>query len=126
MAMDRRSVLGMLAVSSVFLSSFMRKALGQSGPDVPLSLPGASGEEAQSLGLPSDWRFVAPSQWKTVDATLAARLNPALRDNSPIELGGIRVMRSSGKIETGQLDPVGNSVELPRPSPPSSRRRTRL
>ncbi len=113
MAMDRRSVLGMLAVSSVFLSSFMRKALGQPGPDVPLSLPGASSEEAQSLGLPSDWRFVAPSQWKTVDATLAARLNPALRDNSPIELGGIRVMRSSGKIETGQLDPVGDSVELP-------------
>lgn len=103
----------MLAVSSVFLSSFMRKALGQSAPDAPLSLPGASSEEAQSLGLPSDWRFVAPSQWKTVDATLAARLNPALRDNSPIELGGIRVMRSSGKIETGQLDPVGDSVELP-------------
>ncbi len=113
MAIDRRSVLGMLAVSSVFLSSFMRKALGQSAPDAPLSLPGASSEEAQSLGLPSDWRFVAPSQWKTVDATLAARLNPALRDNSPIELGGIRVMRSSGKIETGQLDPVGDSVELP-------------
>jgi len=112
-AIDRRSVLGMLAVSSVFLSSFMRKALGQSAPDAPLSLPGASSEEAQSLGLPSDWRFVAPSQWKTVDATLAARLNPALRDNSPIELGGIRVMRSSGKIETGQLDPVGDSVELP-------------
>ena len=111
--MDRRSVLGMLAVSGVLLSSSMRKALGQSGADAPLALPGASGEEAQSLGLPSDWRFVAPSQWKTVDATLAARLNPALRDTSPIELGGIRVMRSSGKIETGQLDPVGNSVELP-------------
>ncbi len=103
----------MLAVSGVLLSSFMRKALGQSGAGVPLSLPGASGEEAQSLGLPSDWRFVAPTQWKTVDATLAARLNPALRDTSPIELGGIRVMRSSGKIETGQLDPVGDSVELP-------------
>jgi hypothetical protein len=111
--MDRRSVLGMLAVSGVLLSSFMRKALGQSEPDAPLSLPGASGEQAQSLGLPSDWRFVAPTQWNTVDATLTARLNPALRDNSPIELGGIRVMRSSGKIETGQLDPVGQSVEIP-------------
>ena len=111
--MDRRSVLGMLAVSGVLLSSFMRKALGQSDADAPVSLPGASGEAAQSLGLPSDWRFVAPTQWGTVDATLAARLNPALRDNSPIELGGIRVMRSSGRIETGQLDPVGDSVELP-------------
>ena len=82
-------------------------------PDAPLSLPGAAGEQAQSLGLPSDWRFVAPTEWNTVDATIAARLNPALRDNSPIELGGIRVMRSSGKIETGQLDPVGQSVEIP-------------
>ena len=113
MSVDRRSVLGMLAVSGVLLSSFMRKALGQSEPDAPLSLPGASGEQAQSLGLPSDWRFVAPAEWNTVDATLTARLNPALRDNSPIELGGIKVMRSSGKIETGQLDPVGQSVEIP-------------
>jgi hypothetical protein len=103
----------MLAVSGVLLSSFMRKALGQTEADAPVSLPGASGEAAQSLGLPSDWRFVAPSQWSKVDATLAARLNPALRDTSPIELGGITVMRSSGKIEAGQLDPVGQSVEIP-------------
>ena len=103
----------MLAVSGVLLSSFVRKALGQTEPDAPVSLPGAAEEAAQRLGLPSDWRFVAPAQWNTVDATLAARLNPALRDNSPIELGGIRVMRSSGKIEAGQLDPVGNSVEIP-------------
>ncbi len=109
--MDRRSALKMLALSGVLLSSLMRKALGQDA-DAP-SLPGASGEEAQSLGLPSDWRFVAPSQWGNVDATLAARLNPALRDSSPIELGGIQVMRSSGKIETGTLDPVGVSIELP-------------
>ena len=38
---------------------------------------------------------------------LPPRLNPALRDTSPIDLGGIRVMRTSGKIETGKLDPVG-------------------
>lgn len=125
MSVDRRSVLGMLAVSGVLLSSFMRKALGQSEPDTPLSLPGASGEQAQSLGLPSDWRFVAPAEWNTVDATLTARLNPALRDNSPIELGGIKVMRSSGKIETGQLDPVGQSVEFLRRLPASSSRPTR-
>ena len=113
MAVDRRSVLGMLAVSGVLLSSFMRKALGQPASDALVALPGASGEHAQSLGLPSDWRFVAPARWGTVDDTLAARLNPALRDNSPIELGGIRVMRSSGKIELGQLDPVGQSVDVP-------------
>jgi len=113
--MDRRSVLRMLALSSVLLSSFARKAIGQAEPDQPLALPGASAEEAQSLGLPSDWRFVAPSQWGSVEESLAARLNPALRDSSPIDLGGIKVMRSSGKIETGKLDPVGTSVELPPP-----------
>jgi hypothetical protein len=103
----------MLAVSGVLVSSYMRKALGQADADAPVSLPGAAGEEAQSLGLPSDWRFVAPARWGTVDETIAARLNPALRDTSPIELGGIRVMRASGKIELGQLDPVGQAVELP-------------
>ena len=36
-----------------------------------------------------------------------------MRDASPIDLGGIEVARSSGKIETGKLDPVGVSVELP-------------
>jgi hypothetical protein len=111
--MDRRGVLRMLAVSGVLLSSLARKALGQIAPDEPVSLPGATAEEAQSLGLPSDWRFVTPSQWGKVDASLTAKLNPALRDTSPIDLGGIRVTRASGKIETGKLDPVGASVELP-------------
>ncbi len=111
--MDRRSVLRMLAVSGVLLSSLTRKALGQADVAGDASLPGASAEEAQSLGLPSDWRFIVPSQWETVDRSLQARLNSTLRDASPIDLGGIEVARSSGKIETGKLDPVGVSVELP-------------
>ena len=111
--MDRRSVLRMLAVSGVLLSSLTRKALGQADAAGDASLPGASAEEAQSLGLPSDWRFIVPSQWETVDRSLQARLNSTLRDASPIDLGGIEVARSSGKIETGKLDPVGISVELP-------------
>jgi hypothetical protein len=110
--MDRRSVLRMLAVSGVLLSSLTRKALGADAA-ADASLPGASAEAAQSLGLPSDWRFIVPSQWETVDRSLQARLNSPLRDASPIDLGGIEVARSSGKIETGKLDPVGVSVELP-------------
>jgi hypothetical protein len=110
--MDRRSVLRMLAVSGVLLSSLTRKALGQADTAGDASLPGASAEEAQSLGLPSDWRFIVPSQWETVDRSLQARLNSTLRDASPIDLGGIEVARSSGKIETGKLDPVGVSIEL--------------
>jgi len=78
-----------------------------------LSLPGAGAEQAQSLGLPSDWRFVAPRRWDQVERSLATRLNPALRDTAPIDLGGIRVMRASGKIDDSRLDPVGRSVELP-------------
>src|SRR5580765_4816683 len=111
--MDRRSVLRMLAVSGVLLSSLTRKALGQADAAADASLPGASAEAAQSLGLPSDWRFIVPSQWETVDRSLQARLNSPVRDASPIDLGGIEVARSSGKIETGKLDPVGVSVELP-------------
>ena len=111
--MDRRSVLRMLAVSGVLLSSLTRKSLGQADAAGDASLPGATAEEAQSLGLPSDWRFIVPSQWETVDRSLQARLNSTLRDASPIDLGGIEVARSSGKIETGKLDPVGVSVELP-------------
>jgi hypothetical protein len=68
---------------------------------------------AQSLGLPSDWRFVPPRQWRSVEQSLAARLNPALRDTGPIDLGGIKIMRASGEIAIGQLDPVGTFVELP-------------
>ena len=111
--MDRRSVLRMLAVSGALLSSLARRAIGQADAAGDASLPGASAEEAQSLGLPSDWRFIVPSQWETVDRSLQARLNSTLRDTSPIDLGGIEVARSSGKIETGKLDPVGISVELP-------------
>lgn len=112
--MDRRSVLKLLAVAGVLLPSFLKKALAQSEPVAPAtSLPGATAEEAQSLGLPSDWRFVAPRQWGSVEKSLQARLNPALREAGPIDLGGIKVMRASGKIETGQLDPVGSSVDLP-------------
>jgi hypothetical protein len=111
--MDRRSVLRMLAVSGVLLSSLTRKALGQADAAGDASLPGASAEEAQSLGLPSDWRFIVPSQWETVDRSLQARLNSTLRDASPIDLGGIEVARSSGKIETGKLEPIGVSIELP-------------
>jgi hypothetical protein len=110
--MDRRSVLRMLAVSGVLLSSLTRKALGADAA-ADASLPGASAEAAQSLGLPSDWRFIVPSQWETVDRSLQARLNSPLRDASPIDLGGIELARSSGTIETGKLDPVGVSVELP-------------
>ena len=87
--MDRRSVLRMLAVSGVLLSSLTRKALGQADAAADASLPGASAEAAQSLGLPSDWRFIVPSQWETVDRSLQARLNSPSRDASPIVLGGI-------------------------------------
>ncbi len=106
--MDRRSVLGMLALSGVLLSSLVRKALGEdaAAPGALPSGPAAPANAGRHLGLPSDWTFVAPRQWATVDASLEARLNSVLRDTSPIDLGGIRVVRSSGQIETGKLDPV--------------------
>jgi hypothetical protein len=111
--MDRRSLLRMLALSGVLLSSLTRKSFAEdTAPEDSPDLPGATAEEAQSLGLPSDWRFVAPRQWETVDKSLQARLSATLRDSSPLDLGGIDVARS-GKIETGKLDPVGISVELP-------------
>jgi len=91
----------------------VRKAFGETSADASMSLPGAAAEEAQRLGLPSDWRFVVPNQWGRVEESLKARLDPALRDASPIDLGGIRIMRASGKIETGSLDPVEPAVELP-------------
>jgi len=113
--MDRRNVLGLLAVSGVFLSSLVRKVYAEADP-APGALPSAPLDPAQSaetIGLPSDWRFVAPLQWDSVDKSISTRLTSALRDTSPIDLGGIRVVRSSGQIETGRLDPVGLAVELP-------------
>lgn len=113
--MDRRTVLGMLALSGVLLSSLVRKALGEDTV-APGGLPSAPSDPtspARKLGLPSDWTFVAPRQWATVDASLQARLSSVLRDTSPIDLGGIRVVRSSGQIEAGRLDPVGPALELP-------------
>jgi hypothetical protein len=115
MGMDRRNVLGMLAVSGAVLSSLVRKAFAaaDAAPGALPSPPLIPAEQASSLGLPSDWRFVAPRQWSSVDKSISARLNSALRDSSPIDLGGIRVVRASGQIETGRLDPVGLAVELP-------------
>jgi hypothetical protein len=112
--MNRRNVLKLLAVSGAFLSTLVRSAV--KAADTPLSEhavhPSAPSAGIRSLGLPSDWQFVAPEQWQAVDAHLASRLNAVLRDISPIELGGINVARS-GKIETGKLNPVGLAVELP-------------
>jgi hypothetical protein len=108
--MNRRDVLQLLALSGAWLISLKGKAFAQAGAQAPL-LTGAAAEQAQASGLPADWSFVVPRQWTRVEQSLAARLS--LRDTAPIDLGGIRVMRSSGKIEGGQLAPVGSSVELP-------------
>ena len=111
--MDRRTVLGMLGVAGVLLSSLVRKAVG-AAPEASTTSANPDQVLAQSTqhGLPTDWQFVAPTRWTTVDESLKARLNSVLRDASPIDLGGIKVTRS-GQIETGRLDPVGLAVELP-------------
>ena len=111
--MDRRTVLGMLGVSGVLLSSLVRKAIG-AAPEAAATSANPDQVLAQSAqhGLPTDWQFVAPTRWTTVDESLKTRLNSVLRDASPIDLGGIKVTRS-GQIETGRLDPVGLAVELP-------------
>jgi len=111
--MDRRTVLGMLGVSGVLLSSLVRKAVG-AAPEAAATSANPDQVLAQSAqhGLPTDWQFVAPTRWTTVDESLKTRLNSVLRDASPIDLGGIKVTRS-GQIETGRLDPVGLAVELP-------------
>jgi len=110
--MDRRTVLGMLGVSGVLVSSLVRKALGASPEAATSADPDQALEQSARHGLPSDWQFVTPARWDTVDETLKKRLNSVLRDSSPIDLGGIKVTRS-GKIETGRLDPVGLAIELP-------------
>ncbi len=73
--MDRRNVLRMLALSGVFLSS----AIGRAFPKIRLAAdetpPAAPPALAGAQGLPSDWRFVAPRQWQSVDRSLKARLN---------------------------------------------------
>jgi hypothetical protein len=110
-SMNRRLVLKMLALSGLLLSSLGRKALAEvvePASEPPASIPPIEGPQ----GLPSDFRFVAPRRWGTVDAQLARRLDPTLRDTSPIDIGGIRVSRA-GKIETGKLDPIGQAVDLP-------------
>ncbi len=110
--MDRRTVLGMLGVSGVLVSSLVRKALGASPEAATSADPDQALEQSARHGLPSDWQFVTPARWDTVDESLKKRLNSVLRDSSPIDLGGIKVTRS-GKIETGRLDPVGLAIELP-------------
>jgi len=109
--MDRRAVLRMLGLSGVVLSSLVRKAIG-AAPDAAAT-PDQLLQQSGRHGLPADWRFVTPQRWETVDQALSARLNSVLRDTSPIDLGGIKVTRSSGQIETGRLDPVGLAVEIP-------------
>src|SRR5581483_2562218 len=109
--MDRRTVLKALGASGVLLSSLARKALGAAS-ETAAANPDQMLKQSARHGLPSDWQFVAPARWDMVEASLRKRLNSALRDSSPIDLGGIQVARS-GKIETGRLDPVGLAVELP-------------
>ena len=112
--MDRRHVLRLLALSGVLLSSLARKALSQASMPQgdPLATPPGVAPQLNARGLPADWRFVAPTRWSTVDASLHAKLTSPLRDSSPLDLAGIRVGRS-GEIELGGLDPVGASIALP-------------
>ncbi len=109
--MNRRLVLRLLALSGLLLSPLGRKALAEAAKpttEPPVSIPPIEGPQ----GLPSDFHFVAPRRWGTVDAQLARKLDPTLRDSSPIDIGGIGVTRA-GKIETGKLDPIGQAVDLP-------------
>lgn len=109
--MDRRKLLKMLAMSGVLLSSLARKAIAQSVPkpaDVPPLIP----IDGDGHGLPSDWTFVEPKQWQTVERSIAAQMRPGLRAGAPIDVAGLRVARGGG-IETGHLDPVGDPITLP-------------
>ena len=111
LSINRRLVLRMLALSGLLLSSLGRKALAETvkPAEIAPQIPPLDGPQ----GLPSDFRIVPPLRWNTVDAHLTRRLDPTLRDTSPIDIGGISVSRASGKIETGKLDPVGQAVDLP-------------
>jgi len=111
--MDRRSVLKLLALAGAFFPPLIRKGLCAAEAEAAISLPGAGAEEAQRLGLPADFRFVVPNQWAEVDSSLRARPSPTLRHAGPIDLGGIRILRSTGEIDTGSLDPVTPAIELP-------------
>lgn len=108
--MNRRSVLRMLALSGLLLTSLGRRALAEAAKsaDAPPQFPPIEGPQ----GLPADFRFVAPRRWGTVDAQIARKLDPTLRDTAPLDIGGIPVTRA-GRIETGKLDPIGQAVDLP-------------
>ena len=109
--MDRRKLLKMLAMSGVLFSPLARKALAQNAAK-PADVPPLVPIEGNGHGLPADWTFVEPKQWQTVERSLAAQMRPGLRAGAPIDVAGLRVARG-GKIETGQLDPVGDPVALP-------------
>ena len=108
--MDRRKLLKMLALYGVLFAPIARKALAQ-GAVKPADVPALLPIQGDGHGLPSDWTFVEPAQWQTVERSLAAQMRPGFRAGAPIDVAGLRVTR--GRIEAGHLDPVGEAIALP-------------
>ena len=111
--MDRRSVLRMLAVSGVLLSSLTRKVARPRRRGGRRFAPRRQRPRRRKASAsPPTGASSLPGNGRPSTRACKPGSTPPLRDASPIDLGGINVARS-GKIETGKLDPVGISVELP-------------
>jgi hypothetical protein len=79
-------------------------------PEAPPIPQTKEAKELMRVGLPGDWKFELPKQWKSDGGLLAKP--PTKREGSGIFVSGVKTESSGEDIRFGSLKPVGPAVAL--------------
>src|SRR5262245_31820632 len=115
--MNRRSVLRALGIFSTTPLWMHDAALAQAslkGKSVPPKMPTPvhtkESAELIRVGLPADWKFDLPRQWKSDGGVLSR--TPAKRQGSGLVVSGVKAENSGSDIRFGSLNPLGQAVPM--------------
>jgi hypothetical protein len=118
--MKRRSVLQALGTLATAPLWMQLSALAQSGkskkitstiPAAPKTPVTKEGAELVRVGLPADWKFELPKQWKS-DGGMLTKGQAAQRQGGGLVVSGVTAESKGKEVRFGSLRPLGQAVEL--------------
>ena len=82
-----------------------RRAASRARPAAEDADPGATKDYAELIrvGLPGDWKFELPKQWKSDGGVLSK--TPPRRQGSGIFVSGVKAESTGGELRFGSLEP---------------------
>ena len=113
--MNRRSVLRALGIISTTPLWMHVSALAQGSlkgkntpPKMPTPVVTKDTPELVRVGLPGDWKFELPKQWKSDGGVLSK--TPPKRQGSGIFVSGVKAEQTGKEFRFGSLNPLGQAV----------------